>query len=299
MIWDTKKFNREAGRLKELFGQNDALTKAELASIKQRVVLAVQNLPNPIAYKAGVKTPNLEAVARQAIAILLGLSLIGGTAFASDRAIPGDVLYPVKRATESLRLGLALTDQSRANLKAQFAGERINELKELKNESLQSGKNSPPPAASNSPSSTQQIIAPVPTTTPQNPKPQNGHGSLETQAQAEASMEVNSALSALQKVKTKLEAQGNSTAAGAVSQNITKLQSDAQSQGIKINFDGDDSQNNGQSDKHNGSENNDNGHQGRGSDGQLPSSNQNPLLPQVSGTSTFFPNPNKQGRKHD
>jgi hypothetical protein len=59
------------------------------------------------------------------------LSLIGsGTVYASQASLPGDRLYPVKLTVEDGLLGLS-SDARSAELSLQYAGERVEELKEL------------------------------------------------------------------------------------------------------------------------------------------------------------------------
>ncbi len=62
-----------------------------------------------------------------ALMVLLGA---GGTVAASDNARPGDVLFPVDRAVEEMRLSLS-TDVDRARLQLQFAEERLSEFEEI------------------------------------------------------------------------------------------------------------------------------------------------------------------------
>ena len=62
-------------------------------------------------------------------AVLVVVLIVGGwgTVAASAQALPGDLLYPIKRADESLRLGLAPDEESRAQLRLDFSGRRIDE----------------------------------------------------------------------------------------------------------------------------------------------------------------------------
>ncbi len=125
---------------------------------------------------------------RYIIATLIGLSIVGGTAFAAGNAKPGDLLFPVKKAGEQLQLSFTASDQARAALQAKFAQERVDELTKINAE----------------------IAA---TTTP-----------ARVQAKAAAETEVHSALTTLQHVQAKLQAKGNATAAAAISQTIIRLQ---------------------------------------------------------------------------
>ena len=65
-----------------------------------------------------------------AVVLILGVS---GTAVASESARPGDILYPIDRAVENIRL--ALSDQEdMARLRSKFADERLAELKDILDE---------------------------------------------------------------------------------------------------------------------------------------------------------------------
>ncbi len=61
--------------------------------------------------------------------LLLVLLIVSGvgTATASAQALPGDFLYPIKRAQEDIRLTVTLDESSQARLRLEFAGRRINE----------------------------------------------------------------------------------------------------------------------------------------------------------------------------
>ncbi|MDR3642257.1 MAG: DUF5667 domain-containing protein [Candidatus Doudnabacteria bacterium] len=231
MIWATKKFEREIQSLKRLVPEQDPLSADELASIKQRIFSAVKNqTPPKIFYRVDWRL----RFAKVAAPAILGLSLIGGTAYASGGSKPGDLLYPIKRATETIRLDLAASDQSKAVLQAQFAIERIKELAEIK-QSVQSSANTSGQnngsAATSTGGAAVQITATSGTSTLQNI---GGQTRLEIRAQNDASLQVNEALNAMQKVQDKLQNEGNKSAADAISQNIAKLRSEAQIQDIKI-----------------------------------------------------------------
>lgn len=69
------------------------------------------------------------AVAIAAVA-LSGTVTVGGVA-ASQRALPGEPLYPIKRAQETARLVAARDDLDRATLRAQLAERRLRELRQI------------------------------------------------------------------------------------------------------------------------------------------------------------------------
>lgn len=66
-----------------------------------------------------------------AVAAALAIALIGGgtgTVLASTGAVPGDALYPLKRAAERTQLALSFTDAREANLRERFLDRRVEEL---------------------------------------------------------------------------------------------------------------------------------------------------------------------------
>jgi hypothetical protein len=64
-------------------------------------------------------------------AILAVSALGGGTAYASQDSLPGDVLYPVKLGTEQARLMLTANDVAKAELALSFAETRVEEMTAL------------------------------------------------------------------------------------------------------------------------------------------------------------------------
>ncbi len=63
-----------------------------------------------------------------ALIVIVGL---GGTALASESARPGDALFPIDRAIETVRLSVARDDATRVALTHTFTDERFAELKAL------------------------------------------------------------------------------------------------------------------------------------------------------------------------
>ncbi len=69
-----------------------------------------------------------------AIAVVAGLALLGsgtGTVLASQGSLPGDLLYPVKTTSESVRLAFAVTASREARLHAEFLDRRVDELEQV------------------------------------------------------------------------------------------------------------------------------------------------------------------------
>jgi hypothetical protein len=79
------------------------------------------------------------------VPLLAGLLLIllvvsgMGTAAASAQALPGDFLYPIKRAQENIQLTVTLDESSQARLRLEFAGRRIDEAETLLKQNRSSG----------------------------------------------------------------------------------------------------------------------------------------------------------------
>ncbi len=66
------------------------------------------------------------------VALVLAVSALGGgTAYASQSSLPGDVLYPVKLGTENIRLAFAGADADKAELCLEFASSRVEEMTAL------------------------------------------------------------------------------------------------------------------------------------------------------------------------
>jgi len=65
------------------------------------------------------------------IAIILTLSAAGATAHASQTSLPGDTLYPVKLATEQVRMALPGDDLSKAERALTLAERRVQEMEVL------------------------------------------------------------------------------------------------------------------------------------------------------------------------
>ncbi len=70
-----------------------------------------------------------------AIALIIALLIGGGTSFAAERALPGDILYPVKvGVNEEVRSFVAFTNQAQAELDTQLAQRRLEEAEKLASE---------------------------------------------------------------------------------------------------------------------------------------------------------------------
>ncbi len=282
---DPKKFNQEIQKLPELLKSADVLSEAEMESIKQKVML---NIATP-AVKAPVQLfvkERFKTLIRYIISVLLGLSLVGGTAFASVNAKPGDILYPVKRIREKVQLSIAVSEESKANLQAKFADERLKELQELSVKSLL--KNKSEIGIQISATSSNLIFR-------GSVEPED---SVRINASHEAGKEVRNAISVLKEVRGKMEAKGDSRAAAVIGQNILKLETDAMAQDISSD-DSDNNRNQGKSDighKPSSSSTEQMPNQGRGlgSDPQginldLKIENQNPTIKNTGESGSLVP----------
>jgi uncharacterized membrane protein YgcG len=73
-------------------------------------------------------------LAASVIAIVIVISILsGGTAYASQGSLPGNLLYPVKIVTENTRLLLSGDSASKARLNIQYASNRLAELSKVVN----------------------------------------------------------------------------------------------------------------------------------------------------------------------
>lgn len=61
------------------------------------------------------------------------MGLTTGVAYASDEAVPGDVLYPVDKAVESVKRALTRNTVRAAELEMDIMGERVREMNEVAN----------------------------------------------------------------------------------------------------------------------------------------------------------------------
>lgn len=63
-----------------------------------------------------------------AVMLLFGGS---GVTFAAQGSLPGDLLYPVKTLSENVRVGLAFSDEAKAQVNAKLASRRLEEAEKL------------------------------------------------------------------------------------------------------------------------------------------------------------------------
>jgi hypothetical protein len=118
---------------------HDPLPAAELgterkAALRQQLLADIAALPAPVAERAReALLPRMRRAtnqARVAVASTMAASMVGttGVAVAAQEALPGDALYGIKKATESLRLSLAGDQVAAGRLELRFAEERLEEV---------------------------------------------------------------------------------------------------------------------------------------------------------------------------
>ena len=102
-------------------------------------VRALGNSPRASAREANTRTvvsvaPCAPAFLRLAAAVVATVLVLGGIAFGSTRAMPGDTLYGVKRGIEDVNVSLAANDVTRDRAKLDAAEARMSELQHLRRE---------------------------------------------------------------------------------------------------------------------------------------------------------------------
>ncbi|MBI4050241.1 MAG: hypothetical protein HY398_02215 [Candidatus Doudnabacteria bacterium] len=66
-----------------------------------------------------------------ALIVVVGGSVVGGTAFAAQSSLPGETLYGVKIATEKVQVVLATSDEQKVKILSTHAKKRLNEVTKL------------------------------------------------------------------------------------------------------------------------------------------------------------------------
>lgn len=102
----------------------------EMASL-QRQDLEPARRASWVERLAGWMTTGTRRWATAAAAIALILVAGAGAVAASAHALPGELLYPVKRASEQARLAAAFSDRARAELHLAYAERRVDETSTL------------------------------------------------------------------------------------------------------------------------------------------------------------------------
>lgn len=183
------------------------------ARIKARILQNLQT--TPVVYAERATRTWTFVYTRFALVAVCILMLVTGTAYASSSAIPGDVLYPVKRAVEDTRVKLASSSETKAKLQVQFTEERLQELEKVEQRSPLK----------------RTVITRIqpdtqPTTTPAAPptatiEPEPEHE--DTLAENSAREEVSKALLSLEKTREDLHKQGKERVAIDLAETIQVL----------------------------------------------------------------------------
>jgi hypothetical protein len=148
------------------------------------------------------------------IPLLIGALLFvsaGGTVAASNKALPGDALFPVDRAVENVRVALARND-GKAELKLKFAEERLGEVQAL------IARVRAQASASTTASTTATTTA---TSTPK-------------KTSDNVALGVNVAISFLNDAAAEVSASGNTEAAAQIRSIVTRLENLANDSDVKV-----------------------------------------------------------------
>jgi hypothetical protein len=231
MIFDEKGFEKEIAAIKGQGGFGDNLSDDSKQSVRSKVMQAISSAAVQAQPVYSWRQKYHTAI-RYAVSVVVGLSLVGGTTFASNGTVPGDPLYSVKRVKEKIELTLALSDASKTGLEAKFAEDRLTELHALMAKFMQQGGPKNSAIVSGSGSTTPANIA---TSTEEN---NSGKGNeLEIKAEADASSQVNTALTKLKHLQAKFTASGQTEAAAAIQINIVDLQNKAFLENVELDDD--------------------------------------------------------------
>lgn len=125
---------------------------------RERFMSELEDMPvngsrSPLAWLSGLLNPIIQRSEENSVStktqkfaystvvtlIVVVVMLFGGvtaTAYASQSALPGDALYPIKTSLEQTQVALARDAYSQAQIYMQFAQRRLNEINEL----LQEGR---------------------------------------------------------------------------------------------------------------------------------------------------------------
>lgn len=221
MIFDNSQdFQKEISGLKNSGGFGDELPNERMQAVKQSVLQAIAS-PTVETQPVYSWREKYHTTIRYAVSVIVGLSLVGGTTFASNGSVPGDPLYGVKRIKEQLQLSVAFSDETKAELEAKFAENRLNELHSLLSKVVH---HSEPDNSEATTTGNGAITSPgLSTTTEDN----GGNKELENNAKADARLQVNNAIINLKRLQSKFAASGQTEAASAIQANIVNLQNKA------------------------------------------------------------------------
>src|SRR5579872_4017446 len=118
------------------------MTESERVHLREKLLETMRNAPvkktpEPSPYMpAGPQWFSMSRKVYVALTCLLIVSLSGGMAFAAEGALPGDVLYPIKKDVNEnvLRAINSASPVASANLETQIMQTRLTEAEELDKE---------------------------------------------------------------------------------------------------------------------------------------------------------------------
>ncbi len=158
----------------------------------------------------------LKARPAAALATLLLVALGGGTVWASQTSLPGEILYPVKILSEQAQVALAISPQSQAEIRLDLAQKRVQEIRQVFDRAQGGQNNQEPPQAWQQAleNFNQQAQAIVEQTS-----------RLQNQGQLEQANEINNQLKATVKISEKIMAGVSQKQHEKLTQDIERVQS--------------------------------------------------------------------------
>jgi hypothetical protein len=123
--------------------QKTVMNTEEKGAIRDAVVSYMQENPQKtiavrnredkrLRYRTSNFNNSLISFKNMTIAIIIALLLGGGTSFAAENALPGDVLYPIKiHVNENVQELAAVSDKAEAKVQAKLATRRLEEAEKL------------------------------------------------------------------------------------------------------------------------------------------------------------------------
>lgn len=127
-----KKFYKDNAQVKSV-----SLSAETKAKVKTAIFANLKNEPQIVESVSWLENlKNLFTKSYVVIPLALIL-LVGGTTIVSADSIPGDILYPVKRKMENVRLYVAPTSESRSELEIEFSKKRIEESEKLRSRQME------------------------------------------------------------------------------------------------------------------------------------------------------------------
>lgn len=101
---------------------------ARMMSAVAKAATEQTRAPAPSRHKRKFILLRLPVLARAAILLLAALGAGWGTVGAASSAVPGDLLYGVKRLAEQIRFSVTVSPENQAHLLVSFSNERLREV---------------------------------------------------------------------------------------------------------------------------------------------------------------------------